>query len=156
MKTPVSRKEQARKQRAARDRIRERQRQAMRGEGSARDLPPRDRGPVRALCRDFVDRRLTFAEWLLPVLILIFAMSMVPNQAVISAVMWVWTAAILVTVLDEVMQVRSLRREFARRGYEKKDTRGAYAYTVMRSSQLRRLRLPKPVVKRGDPLRAHY
>lgn len=108
------------------------------------------------MCRDFVDRRLTFAEWLLPVLILIFAMSMVPNQAVISAVMWVWTAAILVTVLDEVMLVRSLRREFARRGYEKKDTRGAYAYTVMRSSQLRRLRLPKPVVKRGDPLRAHY
>lgn len=156
MKQGVSRKEQARKQRAARDQIRERQRRAMKGEGSSRDLPPRDRGPVRALCRDFVDRRLTFAEWLLPVLILIFAMSMVPNRAIISAVMWVWSAAILFTVLDEVLLVRALRKELRLRGYSKSDMRGATAYTVMRSSQLRRLRLPKPVVKRGNALKAHY
>lgn len=156
MKTPASRKEQMRKQRASRNKIRERQRQAMKGEGSAHDLPARDRGAARTLCRDFVDRRLTFAEWLLPVLILIFVLSLIPNPAVVTVVLWLWMATILVTILDEVLLVRALRNEFKRRGFDKSDTRGAVAYTVLRTSQLRRLRMPKPAVTRGDPLKTHY
>lgn len=151
MKTPVSRKEQTRKQREARDAARGRTREAMRGGGDDKYLPLRDQGPVRRFCRDYIDRRFNLADFLIPMLLMILVISTIwPAVAVLP-----WLAAILATVVDEVFLVRRLRKELAKR-FEPGDTRGALPYAVLRTTQMRRFRMPKPQVKRGENLKDRY
>src|SRR5690606_22125722 len=113
MKRPLTRKEQAQRDRRRRAAARDKQREALMGSGSAADLPPRDRGPARALARDAVDRRRTVAEFMLPILVVILVLSFFPAMA--PAVFTVWTVTILATVVDELWLVVSLRRELAKR-----------------------------------------
>ncbi|WP_313407175.1 DUF3043 domain-containing protein, partial [Aeromicrobium sp.] len=120
---------------------------------STADLPPRDRGPSRALARDAVDRRRTVAEFMLPILLVILVMSFFPQAA--SIVFSLWTVAILATAVDEIWLVVALKRELKRR-FSKAERRGAVLYAVLRSTQLRRMRLPKPTITIGQPLREHY
>ena len=53
MKTPMTRKEQMKREREARAQIRERQQEALKS-GDERYLPVRDRGPVRRFIRDLL------------------------------------------------------------------------------------------------------
>ncbi|MFS0884804.1 DUF3043 domain-containing protein [Aeromicrobium sp. 179-A 4D2 NHS] len=153
MKRPLTRREQAERDRRRRSAARNKQRDALMGTGSTADLPPRDRGPSRALARDAVDRRRTVAEFMLPILVVILVMSFFPAAA--SAVFSLWTVTILATVLDEIWLVVSLKRELKRR-FTKAERRGAVLYAVLRSTQLRRMRLPKPAIEIGQPLRERY
>ena len=66
MKVPVTRKEQAKRERAAREELRLKQREALKT-GDEKYLPVRERGPVRKFCRDYVDRRWNFARIPAPV-----------------------------------------------------------------------------------------
>jgi len=151
MKTPVSRKEQTKKQKEARNIARGRTREAMRSGGDDKYLPTRDQGPVRRFCRDYVDRRFNVADFLIPMLLLILVVSTIwPTVAVLP-----WLAAILTTIVDEVFLVRRLRKELAKR-FESGDTRGALPYAVLRTTQMRRFRMPKPQVKRGENLKDRY
>lgn len=153
MKRPLTRREQAQRERRRRAAARERQREALLGAGSAADLPPRDRGPARALARDAVDRRRTVAEFMLPILVLILVLSFFPSLA--TWVFTLWSVTIIATVVDELWLVVSLKRELARR-FTKAERRGAVHYAVLRSTQLRRMRLPKPTIGIGEPLRERY
>ncbi len=154
MKTPVTRKEQVKKQREARDAARLRAREAMKNGGDDRYLPPRDQGPARKFTRDFVDHRFNLAEVLLPILIAVFVFSVVfPRASLIVVILW--TGTILTTVIDEVFLTRELRKELKAR-FEPGDGRGCVAYAVLRTSQIRRFRMPKPQVKRGDKLKDRY
>lgn len=153
MKRPLTRKEQAERERKRRASARDKQREALMGGGSAADLPLRDRGPARALARDVVDRRRTVAEFMLPILVLILVMSFFRSAA--AVVFSLWTVTILATVVDELWLVASLKRELKKR-FTKAESRGAVLYAVLRSTQLRRMRLPKPAVAIGQPLRDKY
>ncbi|MGZ5407518.1 MAG: DUF3043 domain-containing protein [Aeromicrobium sp.] len=154
MKSPVSRKEQTRKQKDARNASRERTREAMRSGGDDKHLPLREQGPVRRFCRDYVDRRFNVADILLPLLICILLVSYIfPRISLL--VVGLWTLLILATIVDEVLLVRGLRKELRAR-FEPGDTRGATPYAVLRTTQLRRFRMPKPQVKRGEMLRERY
>lgn len=155
MKSPVSRKEQSKKQRQARETARMRSREAMRSGGDDKYLPLREQGPVRRFCRDYVDRRFNMAEVLLPILIVILLFSFVNRPWASAAVLALWTATILSTIIDEVVLVRGLRKELRAR-FEPGDTRGCLPYTVLRSTQLRRFRMPKTQVKRGEKLKDRY
>lgn len=156
MKSPTSRKDQAKRDRSAREAMRLRQREAMQT-GDDKFLPARERGPVRRFCRDYVDRRWNAAEFLLPllvvVLILTFFTARFPEVAFV--VTFLWTFTIIITILDEVLLVRGLRQQLKAR-FGPDETRGATGYTVLRSSQLRRFRLPKPQIKRSEALRERY
>ena len=148
MKTPVTRKEQMQRDRQARSDLRRRQQEALRaGKGDA--LPPRDRGPVRAFVRDYVDRRRNVAEYLLPLLVVVFICSVVPTLATQTIAVIAWPAMILLTILDEVLLVSGLRKQLKLR-FPGESTRGATGYAVLRSTQLRRFRLPKPAIARGE------
>lgn len=153
MKRPLTRRERAERERRRRSGARDRQREALMGTGSSADLPSRDRGPSRALARDLVDRRRTVAEFMLPILLVILVMSFFPAAS--TLVFSLWTVTILATVLDEVWLVVSLKRELKRR-FSKAERRGAVLYAVLRSTQLRRMRLPKPTIAIGQPLPEHY
>jgi len=155
MKVPLTRREQAKRDRAARDSVRQKQNEALRGGGSDKYLPVRDRGPVRRLCRDWVDRRRNIAEFLLPVLLLILILTFVQAPWAVSLTFALWTAMILGTVVDEIALVIGLRREIRRR-FTPADVKGTTAYSVLRSTQMRRFRLPKPQIARGAPLPERY
>jgi Flp pilus assembly protein TadB len=158
MKTPMTRKEQAKRDRAAREEIRIRQREALKT-GDERHLPLREQGPVRRFCRDYVDRRRNFAEYLLPFLIILLVLFAVAGNisdsatAILTA--FVYPFLILGTLIDEVVMVRGLRKELKAR-FGADAVKGSSTYAVLRSTQLRRFRLPKPQVKRGETLSATY
>lgn len=157
MKTPTSRKDQAKRDRAAREAVRSKQREALKT-GDERYLPAREQGPVRRFCRDYVDRRYNFAEFLLPfliVLLVLFAFAGGNGELTKVLSAFIYPFVILGTVLDEVVMVRGLKKALRAR-FGDDAVKGTTTYAVLRSTQLRRFRLPKPQVKRGQVLDATY
>lgn len=155
MKTPMTRKEQAKRDRKARNELRTKQQQAMRT-GEEKYLPARERGPVRRFLRDYVDRRWNIAEFLLPILVLILLLSLVGQGWAVTAVSALWAFTLVAVVLDTFLLLRGVKKEMASRGFEAGDARGARFYALLRSTQLRRFRLPKPMVARGEQLSTTY
>ena len=122
--------------------------------GDEKHLPARDAGPVKAFVRDYIDARISAGEVFIPVAVLVLLLSLVHVPAVQTAVFSLWILTLAAVVFDTAFIVWRLRRalpvEFPNGG-----TGGAVTYGVMRSLQLRRLRLPKPRVKwNGEPVPA--
>jgi hypothetical protein len=61
----------------------------------------------------------------------------------------------LLVVVDLLFMRRRLRRELARR-FPDESTKGTTYYAVMRSLQMKFMRLPKAKVKIGQQLPEHY
>ena len=152
MKTPMTRKQQMKREREARAMIRERQQEALKS-GDEKFLPLRDRGPVRRFTRDYIDRRRVVAEYLLPILVISFVITTIP--AVAGFGLMIWMGITLLTVIDEFLLIRHLKKELARR-FPGQSTKGITMYVLLRSTQLRRFRLPKPQIARGAPLPERY
>ncbi len=146
--TPTDRKSAARQARDSRRADMAKQRQALAG-GDERYLPPRDKGPVRKFVRDYVDSRYRVAEFFLPLAVVILVLSVAGSMQDLSLLLWL--VVIVAIVIDSVVTSVLLRRQLRRR-FEGKNTKGAVAYGLMRTLQMRRLRLPKPQVSRGTKL----
>ncbi|MEW2132879.1 DUF3043 domain-containing protein [Streptomyces sp. NPDC005435] len=146
--TPTNRKDAAKRQREERRSALERQRKALAG-GDERYLPARDKGPIRKFARDWVDSRINVAEFFLPSAIVILVLSIVRVPALQSIALILWLIVIVLIVLDSIWSGIRLRKALAER-FPADNRRGAVAYGLMRSLQMRRLRLPKPQVKRGE------
>jgi hypothetical protein len=146
--TPTSRKEASKRQRDERRAQLEKQRQALAG-GDERYLPARDKGPVRKFARDTIDSRFNIAEFFLPMAVVILVLSMVRVGALQSIALLLWLVVIVLIVLDSALTGFRLKKRLAER-FPDQNRRGAVAYALMRSLQMRRLRLPKPQVKRGE------
>ena len=152
LKPVRDRKELARREKQRRAAERNKVRTSM-ASGDNLHLPVRDQGPVRRFARDFVDSRRNVAQYLLPLLMLILLISFVPR--LLAAQMLLWALTIALTTADTIWLAFKLRGELRRR-FEPGQTRGAIAYALLRSSQLRRLRLPKPQVSYGATLPQRY
>ncbi|MER6632064.1 DUF3043 domain-containing protein [Streptomyces sp. NPDC000987] len=146
--TSMTRKDAARRQREERRAALERQRQALAG-GDERYLPARDKGPVRKFARDWVDSRFNVAEFFLPMAVVILVLSMVPVGSLQSIALLLWLVVVVMIVLDSILSGFRLKKRLTER-FPDQGRRGAVAYALMRSLQMRRLRLPKPQVKRGE------
>ncbi|MFI2639749.1 DUF3043 domain-containing protein [Streptomyces sp. NPDC018610] len=146
--TPTNRKDAAKRQREERRVAMERQRQAL-ANGDERYLPARDKGPVRRFARDFIDSRFNIAEFFLPMAVVILVLTMVRVGYMQQVALLLWLVVIVLIVLDSVLSGFRLRKRLAER-FPGQNTKGAVAYGLMRSLQMRRLRLPKPQVKRGE------
>ncbi|MER6957288.1 MULTISPECIES: DUF3043 domain-containing protein [unclassified Streptomyces] len=145
--TTTSRKDAAKRQREERRAQMDRQRQALAG-GDERYLPARDKGPVRKFARDFIDSRFNVAEFFLPMAVIILVLSMVRVGSLQTIALLLWLVVIVLIVLDSFVTSFRLRKQLAER-FDGQNRRGAVAYALMRSLQMRRLRLPKPQIKRG-------
>ncbi|ODA73743.1 hypothetical protein APS67_002009 [Streptomyces sp. AVP053U2] len=146
--TSMTRKEAAKRQRDERRAAMERQRQAL-ASGDERYLPARDKGPVRRFARDYVDSRFNIAEYFLPMAVVILVLSMIQVPQLQNVALLLWLVVIVMIVLDSLVTGFRLKKRLAERFPDDK-RRGAVAYALMRSLQMRRLRLPKPQVKRGE------
>ncbi|CAL9419795.1 putative protein [Streptomyces sp. enrichment culture] len=124
------------------------QREAL-ANGDERYLPARDKGPVRRFVRDFVDSRFSVAEMFLPLAVIILVLSMVRVPSIQNAALLLWLAVIALIIVDSVALGFRLRKALNER-FADQPRRGAVAYGLMRTLQMRRLRLPKPQVKRGE------
>lgn len=150
---PTDRKAAARGARSSAAEARVRQREALLT-GDEAHLPLRDRGPVRRYLRDTVDARFNVGEYLLPVMLLVLVASFVAQRLALGGlVLLVFVlvyALVIVGIVDGLLTWRRARKKAAARFGEDAIPRGAALYTVMRCFQLRRTRLPRPMVKRGQ------
>lgn len=118
--------------------------------GDERYLPPRDKGPVRRFARDFIDSRISAAEFLLPLLIII----MLTQSTAPAFSNGLWSATILLVLVDTTLMVFRLKRQVRRRFPD--ESQKVTGYAILRALQLRWLRLPKPRVKIGEKLPERY
>jgi hypothetical protein len=145
---PLDRKEAMRRQREARRADLARQREAL-ASGDERFLPVRDRGPVRRFVRDFVDSRFFVAEMFLPLALVILVLSVIQVGNMQAIATMLWLGVIVLIIVDSIGLSIRLKKQLKQR-FPDEPKRGAVAYALMRSLQMRRLRLPKPQVKRGE------
>jgi hypothetical protein len=153
-KVPRTRKERAAAARLARSENSTKMRQAMKT-GDERYLPARDRGPVKHFIRDYVDSRFSFVELMIPVLLVTTVMAWSGNAAVASYGNAILFGMLLLIVVDMLRLRSKLRREISTR-FPDEPVKGTTYYAVMRSLQMKFMRLPKAQVKIGQRLPEHY
>lgn len=146
--TQMTRKEAGKRQREARRADMAKQREAL-ASGDERYLPARDKGPVRKFARDFVDSRFCIAEFFLPLAVIILVLSMIRIPSLQNIALLLWLFVIVLIVVDSIGIAIRLKKQLRTR-FEGQHMKGAVAYALMRTLQMRRLRLPKPQVKRGE------
>jgi hypothetical protein len=144
---PGDRKEANRqhRDRQRQDRVR-RQQGMQRGEQWA--MPPRDRGAVKALARDYVDSRRRISEFYMYGLLVLLVMLFVRNALVQSIVPVLVLVAVLVMLVEGIFIGRQVRA-LAEKRLPGESTQGVRLYAAMRALQIRRLRMPKPRIKPG-------
>lgn len=120
-------------------------RQAMRT-GDERYLPARDQGPVKRFVRDWIDRRLTFVEFVLPSLVIVMMLTFNKSTFALGNLLEI---LLVLIVAVEVVYLSLRLRSALRTQFPGEDTRGTTSYLLMRAMQLRQLRMPKTQVKIG-------
>lgn len=155
---PVDRKAAAKADRERLKSDRGRQRQAVLS-GDEAGMGPRDAGPVRRFVRDTVDARWNVGEFYLLLALVAIVLVLGPQllrlpvasaariQLISTAVLW---GTIVLVGLDTWRLTRLLRSRLRERFGADFDTRGHVSYGVSRSLQLRRWRLPRAGVQRGE------
>lgn len=158
---PTDRKAAARADKEKLRAERVKQREAL-ASGDESHLPPRDAGPHKRFVRDVVDGRFNIGEFYLYLALVAVALVIVPQliglepaevaqvQLVSTLVLW---GTVLVVGTDSFLLSRLLKRSLRARFGDDVPRRGLVSYGVLRSFQIRRLRLPKPAVQRGQPPR---
>ena len=129
---------------------RSRKYEAMR-RGEAWALNPRDRGPARALARDYVDSKRRVSEYYMYVLLVLVVAVFSRNKTIQTYISPLILVLVLIIVIDAQLIRRSLHKLVAER-LPGESTRGLTMYAVFRALQIRRFRLPAPRVRPGDKI----
>jgi hypothetical protein len=116
--------------------------------GDEKYLPARDQGPVRRFVRDWVDARLSVAEFLLPLLVGIMILQASGSRSLQSFSSTLWAMTILLLAID-TLWIRFRLRRALRERFPDDSLRGTTFYAFVRMLQLRFMRLPKPNVRIG-------
>lgn len=121
--------------------------------GEERFLPPRDRGPVKRLLRDIVDSRWNIGEFLLPLMLIVLVAMLLGGQnprAQLLILPLVY-GVMVIGILDAWLLGRRAKKRVTDE-FGEEHTRGIAWYVALRSLQMRMSRVPRPQVKRGDPV----
>jgi Protein of unknown function (DUF3043) len=117
--------------------------------GDAWALPRKDQGPVRALARDVVDARRGIGEYYMILVIVLVVLLVVPGSTT-KIVFDIAVIGVVILMIAEGWLVSLRVKRLAADRLPGESTQGLTMYTIMRGIQLRRLRMPKPRVSRGD------
>ncbi|TCO52093.1 DUF3043 family protein [Kribbella antiqua] len=120
--------------------------------GDDRYLPAAEKGPVRRFARDYVDARWSVMEFALPVLLVVSLVGVVFSAQFLwlaGAVNLLFLVMILAIAADWFLLTWGLKRAAARK-FPNDPLKGLGFYAVRRTMQMRRWRMPKPMVKRGE------
>ena len=139
---PVIGKEAKKREKAvARDRRVAAREAYMRGDENA--LPLRDRGPVRRFVRDEVDARRSIGEFFMPVIFVVLLLTFPQIPVLLYASYILLYAVILYAVIDGFIFTRRLKKKIVAK-FPDANLKGLAMYGWLRSTQMRRLRAPKP------------
>jgi hypothetical protein len=109
----------------------------------------RDRGPLKKFVRNYVDSRRSIGEYFLPVIALVLIVSLVPvAAAAVIGVVLMYTV-LFASVIDGILLGRKIKREVIAR-FPNESPKGLSMYGWLRSTQMRRMRAPKPGVAIGE------
>lgn len=119
--------------------------------GEDKYLPPRDRGPVRAYIRDLVDSRPHLLGLFMPLALLVVISAFVPVPA-FQRYMSMFSLVLLVVMIAEgvYLGLTLTQKVRARFPDEQVSALGTGWYAFTRSTQPRKIRMPKPRVERGE------
>ncbi|HXH77935.1 DUF3043 domain-containing protein [Nocardioides sp.] len=153
-KVPRTRREQMLAQRSARTESSQSVRAAMKS-GDERYLMARDKGPARRFIRDYVDARFSFVELMVPLLVLTMLLGYAGSRYLANIGNAILIGTVLLVTFDIILMRFKLRRELAQR-FPDEPLKGTTYYAVMRSLQMKFMRMPKAKVKIGQTLPEHY
>ncbi len=153
-RTPRTRKELAARAREVRTEDSRKIRAAMKT-GDEKYLLPRDKGPERRFIRDYIDSRFSIVELLIPLLVLTLILGYSGSPTLMQASQVVMMATFLFVLVDMLILRFRLRRELTRR-FPEESHRGTTWYAMMRSLQMKFMRMPKAKVKIGQDLPDDY
>jgi hypothetical protein len=112
-------------------------------------LPRKDQGRVRALARDVVDARRGLGEYYMILVVVLVVLLVVPGSLT-KVIFDVVVIGVVLLMITEGWLVGTRVKRLAAERYPGDSTQGVMMYTIMRGIQMRRLRVPKPRVNRGD------
>jgi hypothetical protein len=116
--------------------------------GDERFLSKRDSGPVRAVVRDAVDGRRNVGVLLLPLALVLIVANLTGSPQVQSIGLTLWLAAIIAVIIDVAVITAVLRKRISA-DFPDERLGGHIAYGLLRSTVLRRMRMPPPRVSPG-------
>ena len=119
--------------------------------GEAWALNPRDRGPARALARDYIDSKRRISEYYMYILVVLLVAVFTHSKTAQTYISPLVLVLVVVILLDAQLIRRRLRQLVAER-LPGESTRGLTMYSVMRALQIRRFRVPAPRVRPGDKI----
>jgi Protein of unknown function (DUF3043) len=147
---PADKKASAAQQRERRRTEQKRRMDAMR-RGEEWALPSRDRGPVKALARDYIDsRRLIISEYILFAVFALILVAFTLGAAKKSSLILYVEIGIVVLIALEALYHATRVRSLAKHRFPGQPTRGLVWYIAKRSIRLRSSRIPPARVTRGE------
>lgn len=119
----------------------------LRGDEGA--LPARDRGPVKKFVRNYVDARRSVGEYFLPLIFIVLLLTLVPSTITQVGSIAIMYLVLFVSVIDGFFLSRKIKSAVMHK-FPGTNTKGLGMYGWLRSTQMRRMRTPKPTIKAGE------
>jgi hypothetical protein len=120
--------------------------------GDEKNLPARDRGPVRRYTRNFIDARMSLAEWFIPAAVPLYIIMIFQSKTQLGNIATLGILVLTMFVLLEMLVMTFQLKRALKRKFPDQSTKGVRLYAVMRAAQIRRTRAPRPQIKRFAPL----
>lgn len=119
----------------------------LRGDENA--LPLRDKGPVKKFVRNYVDARRSVGEFFLPIIFVVLFLTLIPSKIFQLGSIAVMYSVLVISVVDGFLLSRKLKKEVIAK-FPSAELKGIGMYGWLRSTQMRRMRTPKPAIKAGQ------
>lgn len=119
----------------------------MRGEEHA--LPARDKGPVKKFVRNYVDSRKSIGEYFLPIIFVVLVLTLIPSPIFQIGSIVIMYGVLLISVIDGFFLSRKIKSAVIAK-FPGTELKGIGMYGWLRSTQMRRMRSPKPQIKVGE------
>jgi hypothetical protein len=119
----------------------------LRGDENA--LPIRDKGPVKRYVRNYIDSRRSIGEYFLPIIFIVLILTLIPSPIFQVGSIIIMYSVLLTSVIDGIFLGRKLKKAVGEK-FPDAPTKGIAMYGWLRSTQMRRMRTPKPSISRGD------
>jgi hypothetical protein len=119
----------------------------LRGDENA--LPIRDKGPVKRYVRNYIDTRRSIGEYFLPIIFVVLVLTLIPSPIFQIGSIIIMYSVLLISVIDGIFLGRKLKKAVLEK-FPDAQLKGIAMYGWLRSTQMRRMRTPKPQINRGD------
>ena len=123
------------------------QREAMQT-GDEKYLPPRDKGEGKRFIREYIDARWSIGEFMLPVMLVVLALSFIRTPWAMTAVFFMGYGLLALALIDAFIAWRKMKKLLIDKLGA--PPAGGMMYAMPRSCQRRRTRMPRPQNARGE------